>query len=110
MDYLGPHLVANLSRLKAGRGLADQINRAKSKLWDLDTIRSADQARKLLPPHANNYELLVNFLPDPESNANDLQEALLELKAAGEQHDLRVRPLATASAAADCIIGYEEAA
>ncbi|PWV66018.1 hypothetical protein C7443_101506 [Plasticicumulans acidivorans] len=108
VGYLSTRLAANLGKLIPGPRLGEFVKTAKVKALNLVIVRD-------LEPCQRQFELLI-FRPredDPSYTARqmkNLRGALLELKEAGNHHELRVVEVLDAAQAADRIIRAEAAA
>jgi len=111
IGYLGDRIAANFDLLVPGPNLSTKRVRSKSRLVDLQILK--DQVD--LFARRSSYELML-WVPDKSSPAyTDRQleathEALSELEAFGDQHELRVRPLSNAQEAAEHILALEQPA
>lgn len=108
IGYLGDRIAANFDALVPGPALSTRRVRSKARLVDLQILRDqVDQVFK-----RSSYELML-WMPEANSPAfsqrylDGAKAALAELEEFGDKHDLRVRPLHSADAAAAHILSYE---
>lgn len=109
IGYLGENIAANFDALVPGSNLTNRRHRSKSRLIDLQILKDID--RLIL---RNSYELLLwvppkNSIAYSERQLAGAYAVLAELEEFGDKHELRVRSLESADAAADVILAAEGA-
>lgn len=110
IGYLGDRIAANFDALVPGPNLSNKRIRSKSRLLDLQILK--DQVDLFARRTA--YELIL-WVPQPDSPAYPersllaARSVLAELEEFGDKHDLRVRPVHSADAAAEVLLTAEAA-
>ena len=115
IDFLGATLAAQTGRLVPGQSLSRLVGSAKTKLWDLDTLRTWSRTHDLAGERQTRHELILfrprdkDLLDSSDRERDRLHQALTTLESAGDQHQIRVRPVSSAEEAASIIIQAEAA-
>ncbi len=110
-DYVGSSYVAQLSRVVPGNALSTYNRIAKSKMWELISLRDKGHTGLF---QLDRFELIL-YRPqknDPsfsESEINRVYEVFHELEEEADKQELRVHGVASAESAVECILKGEAA-
>ncbi|MDY6798530.1 MAG: hypothetical protein SVX28_07265 [Pseudomonadota bacterium] len=110
-DYVGGNYVAQLSRIVPGNGLSTYNRIAKSKMWELISLRDKGHTGLF---QVENFELIL-YRPgksDPsfsESDINRVYEVFHELEEEADQQELRVHGVQSPEGAVRHILNGEAA-
>lgn len=110
-DYVGESYVAQLSRIVPGNGLSTYNRIAKSKMWELISLRDKGHTGLF---QIENFELIL-YRPgknDPSFSENDITrvyEVFHELEEEADKQELRIHGVSSPEAAARHIV-YGDAA
>jgi hypothetical protein len=113
IGFTGNRLVANFGLLVPGQ-LANLVNNAKAKLWDLEQLRSGALAGMFPQSGTLSFELLLHRVrrDDPqysERQITSIDEAGLELEAEADKVQIRTRQMTSPGAIATFVLEREAA-
>lgn len=109
--FVGRHLAANFSMLNArsSNGLANQVDRAKARVLDLETLRGGKFTDQLpLPRRRLQYELFV-LVPRKSEAGRDQREAQQSLESQADDAKIQWRPFYSAMDMARNVMEQEAA-